>query len=192
MLHPGGSARAHQVAVQIGQAYAEGLGVAKDIARSVDYYQRAAELAMWIRFSWPICIFRPRVVQLTDLKRHSGWLRWLNQGMPGLNVLWPNSMSKAQVLSPDLLKAAELYRKAADQDDVKAQLALGRLYERGRGVTRSFREAASWYLKAAELESAEGQYRSVAFIEWDEGYSRIIVKRSSGSIKSSEQGYQPA
>jgi TPR repeat protein len=46
-------------------------------------------------------------------------------------------------------QAAVWYRKAAEQGNVFAQLALGVLYEGGTGVPKDYNEAASWYRKAA-------------------------------------------
>src|SRR5690349_14435704 len=53
-------------------------------------------------------------------------------------------------VSQDYLKAAELYRKAADRGYAPAQYSLAYLYENGLGVTQDLAEALSWYRKAAE------------------------------------------
>jgi hypothetical protein len=49
----------------------------------------------------------------------------------------------------DLGKAAELYEKAADQGNVRAQYNLGVLYESGQGVPKDLGKAAELYQKAA-------------------------------------------
>lgn len=53
-------------------------------------------------------------------------------------------------------EAFHLLQKAADQKDVHAIVNLGRLYERGEGVTKDVTKAFSMYKDAAELSSAEG------------------------------------
>ena len=50
----------------------------------------------------------------------------------------------------DSAKAAEWYRKAAEQGLDSAQYHLGRCYEGGHGVTKDLTKAAEWYQKAAD------------------------------------------
>lgn len=53
-------------------------------------------------------------------------------------------------VTKDLTKAAEWYRKAAEQGDADAQYKLGLFYENGYGVTQDKEQAMQWYKKAAE------------------------------------------
>ena len=53
-------------------------------------------------------------------------------------------------MTKDLTKAAEWYRKAAEQGLGSAQYHLGRCYEGGHGVTKDLTKAAEWYQKAAD------------------------------------------
>ena len=57
----------------------------------------------------------------------------------------------------DLGKAAELYQKAADQGNAKAQMNLGWLYENGQGVPKDLGKAAELYQKAADQGDAPAQ-----------------------------------
>lgn len=50
----------------------------------------------------------------------------------------------------DDVRAAELYRAAAEQGHVGAQVNLGRMYSDGRGVPQSDAEALAWYQSAAD------------------------------------------
>ena len=54
-------------------------------------------------------------------------------------------------------QAAAWYRKAADQGHVEAQLTLGNIYGKGRGVPQSDKEAAVWYPKIADKGHAAAQ-----------------------------------
>lgn len=56
-------------------------------------------------------------------------------------------------------KARELWLPLAENGDVRAQYAIGRLYEKGKGVERDFAQAFIWYRKAAEKDHADSQYR---------------------------------
>lgn len=52
----------------------------------------------------------------------------------------------------------ELYEKAVDLGDVKAMLALGRIYEYGIGVKEDHELAWEYYDRAAKLNSPYGNY----------------------------------
>lgn len=56
-------------------------------------------------------------------------------------------------------KARELWLPLAEKGDVRAQHAIGRLYEKGKGVSRDFAAAAVWYRKAAEKGHPDSEYR---------------------------------
>jgi TPR repeat protein len=53
-------------------------------------------------------------------------------------------------LPGDYEKAADWYRRAAEQDHPKAQNQLGLLYNQGLGVEKDYRMALHWYRKAAD------------------------------------------
>lgn len=48
----------------------------------------------------------------------------------------------------DYQSAVREFRKAAENGDAKAQFHLGRLYERGLGVNRSYVDAVYWYTRS--------------------------------------------
>ncbi|MGI8437140.1 MAG: tetratricopeptide repeat protein [Chthoniobacterales bacterium] len=50
----------------------------------------------------------------------------------------------------DFSKAFELYQKAAEQGDARAQNNLGSLYSAGQGVALDEKTAAKWFRKSAE------------------------------------------
>jgi TPR repeat protein/membrane protease YdiL (CAAX protease family) len=60
----------------------------------------------------------------------------------------------SSVPTRDLAKAAEWYRKAADQDYAPAQTDLGYMYGHGLGMPEDQEAAMSWYLKAARQGDA--------------------------------------
>jgi len=59
----------------------------------------------------------------------------------------------------DYAKARRLWLPLAEQGHTQAQYAVGRLYEKGKGVERDFATAAKWYRLAAEKDHADSQYR---------------------------------
>lgn len=50
--------------------------------------------------------------------------------------------------------AAEWFQKAAEQGDASGQKALGKLYEKGRGVVQDTDLANAWYRKANQQDEA--------------------------------------
>mgnify|MGYP001617524024 CR=1 FL=1 len=73
----------------------------------------------------------------------------------------PNSYEVASAAydAGDYAKARRIWQPMADKGDVHAQYAIGRLYEKGRGVDRDFATAVKWYRQAAEKGHVDSQYR---------------------------------
>ncbi|GHV95058.1 hypothetical protein AGMMS50293_13780 [Spirochaetia bacterium] len=56
-------------------------------------------------------------------------------------------------------KAAELFRKSAEQGNPDAQFEFGICYDFGRGLEKDKSKAAQWYRKAAEQGNEAAQQR---------------------------------
>lgn len=81
-----------------------------------------------------------------------------NGGDAAAQVQVGESYASAKGVAQDLNQAAEWYRKAADKNDVAAQLHLAQLYrDGGKSFPRDMIQAAAWYRKAAELGDASAQ-----------------------------------
>ena len=106
-------------------------------------------------------------------------------------------------VAKDLAKAAEWYRKSAEQGNATAQYTLAIFYKNGYGVTQNKAEAAKWYKKAAEQGDANAQNslgycydhgegvekNSAKAVEWYErAQSKVINSRSTiwGFVMSTE------
>ena len=61
----------------------------------------------------------------------------------------------------DFAKAAEWFRKAAEQGSARACCYLGGMYSAGLGVSEDYANAAEWFRKAADLGDALGGARLV-------------------------------
>lgn len=81
----------------------------------------------------------------------------LDPSEPKLQTLLGFCYEKGVILEKDLEKAAEFYKKAADQDCAEAQYSLGYLYCLGLGVPRSYSEARRYFELAAAQDSAVAQ-----------------------------------
>ncbi|GAB4507036.1 MAG: hypothetical protein Tsb0026_00870 [Sulfuricaulis sp.] len=76
-------------------------------------------------------------------------------------------------------KARELWLPLAENGDARAQHAIGRLYEKGRGVERDFAQAFIWYQKAAQKGHADSEYRLAV------GYATGLgIKKNEGEALS--------
>ncbi|MBF0460916.1 MAG: SEL1-like repeat protein [Magnetococcales bacterium] len=70
----------------------------------------------------------------------------------------PKSPHKVeQPPAPAPRSALEILRQSAEQGDATAQVALGALYDQGKGVPQNPEEAMQWYRKAAEQGNAVAQ-----------------------------------
>lgn len=71
---------------------------------------------------------------------------------------WGQRFEKGQGVSPDDVRAAGCYLRAAVQGHSAAQFSLGLMYGRGRGVSRSEASAQQWLRQAAEQGHPGAQY----------------------------------
>jgi len=58
-----------------------------------------------------------------------------------------------------------LYRKAAENGNIKAQFNLATLYENGEGTEKNLEKAFYWYQKASENGNEAAQYNLVLSYE---------------------------
>ncbi len=84
-------------------------------------------------------------------------------------------------------KAAEWYRKGAEQGLDVAQFDLGTMCLMGRGTERSDVEALAWYLKAAEQGYADAQNNVGFMFEHGRGTEQSYEKAAEWYAKASEQ-----
>lgn len=81
--------------------------------------------------------------------------------------------------------------KASD-DDVKSYYMLGVMFEKGEGVKTDFVEAAAWYLKAADKDSAAAMYRLGRLYERGLGVEQNSIEAKKLYQKASRLGYYDA
>lgn len=117
-----------------------------------------------------------------------------------LGLKYGNAEGKSQ----DLPKAAEWYRRAADQNHFLAQFNLGMMYAGGQGVAKNDDEAAMWIRRAAEGGDAAAQFNlgaryyraSVSGLEIDAAETRIEAYKwfrlaAAQGYKDSERACEP-
>jgi len=62
-------------------------------------------------------------------------------------------------IKDDYRTALREFRPLAEQGDARAQVRLGMMYEKGKGVLQDYKEAVKWYRKSAEQGYADAHYR---------------------------------
>ena len=139
---------------ELGQLYLLGVGMARDLPKAREWYERAAANGSF------------------DAKRALGFIYLSGQGVAidlvaakkYFEEAASGNLATAQQflglmysqdrdgIPKDDAKAVEWFRKAADQGNPPSQDELGVRYEKGRGVPQSFARAAEYYQQAADRE----------------------------------------
>jgi localization factor PodJL len=79
-----------------------------------------------------------------------------------------------KTIEQDFAKAADWYRKAAEQELAPAQYRLGTLFERGRGVEKNLETARQWYERAAEQNNVKAMHNlAVIYANNDNGTAQF-------------------
>ncbi|BBP01945.1 tetratricopeptide repeat protein [Sulfuriferula nivalis] len=95
-------------------------------------------------------------------------------------------------VTKDNQQAADLYRKAAQQDIPAAQNNLGLMYANGEGVTQDLQQAAIWYRKAADHHVAQAQYSLGMLYANGTGVTQDYQQAASWLRLAVDQSYAPA
>lgn len=89
-------------------------------------------------------------------------------------------------------RAREIWLPLAEAGDPRAQHAIARLYEKGKGVDRDFKVAADWFLKAAEQGHADSEYRLAVGHLYGLGVQRDEAAALSWLRKAANHGHRRA
>lgn len=77
----------------------------------------------------------------------------------------------------------------ANSGDVAAQVAVGDCYAEGKGVMRSYTQAAEWYLKAASTGDIAAEMRlGTLYRDGSKDFPRDMAKAAEWYSKAAEQG----
>jgi len=98
------------------------------------------------------------------------------------------SMGNKAYQRGDYPTALRIYRQLAKQDDAFAQFNLGVMYDKGRGVPQSYKEAVWWYRKAADQGYMAAQTNLGAMYHNGHGVPRDYGEAVKWYRKAAEQG----
>jgi TPR repeat protein len=181
----------------VAEIFALGKGRAADYAEAVAWYRRSAELGHAdAQRSLAEMLFRGLGAE-RDLSQATHWYhKAAEQGQASAQFMlgmiheqfvveertaFSDATGQRYVLDfaeeaapspeePDLLRAVEWYRRAAEQGHLKAQKRLAALYTLGLGIiAQDSREAIRWARAAAEQGDADAQFQLGALYRLGEG-----------------------
>ena len=107
---------------------------------------------------------------------------------PSVTLADMNAANQA-LKSGDYVRAAEEFRKVAEQGNPKAQSHLGYMYYAGEGVPQSFEEAVKWYGKAAVQGDRDAQYNYAVAYAFGEGIKQDYKEAAVWYRRAAEQGH---
>lgn len=95
-------------------------------------------------------------------------------------------------VAQDEAEAARLYRKAAEQGDPRAQVALGLMFEVGQGVDTDYAQALFYYRKAKEQGDVSALHSLGTMYERGLGVEKDLSEAATYYRLAAEQGYAAA
>ncbi|MFI3253596.1 MAG: tetratricopeptide repeat protein [Eubacteriales bacterium] len=166
--------------MELMKCYFSGLGVTQDYQKAIDLYANSskeelrAEKYAESHFLMGECYFNGYAVLQDKVAAKEYYSISADLGFLPANTKLGEVYQKAQdgEKEKDINKSVAWYEKAAQQGDINAMLALGKLYKKREveelGKKESFKLAYDWYLKAGELGNAEAQM--ILGLFWYEGW----------------------
>lgn len=190
----------------LGNLYATGRGLKQSDEQAVEYYEKARHagkdqlnrLAVLeatvqlglraLRASPPddvraVAYFHEAAdAGSIDAQNHLGWMYEQNRGISG------SGLTPQQALT----KAAEWYRRAAEQAHADAQCNLANLYTLGRGVPQDYALALEWTQKAAAQGLARAEFKMGAIASEGQGVQPSDATAFGWFESAAEKGFADA
>jgi TPR repeat protein len=140
----------------------------------------------WILVSAIVLLFLFVLAGFLLWPRHEA--QFFDQRDPAILNILGTRYEKGDGVPKNLGKAAELYKKAADQGHADAQCNLALLYQNGEGVRKDLRKAVELFQKAAALGYARGQFDVGLLYYAGEGVPKDLAAAAQLFQKAADQG----
>ena len=174
---------------QLGIAYSNGEGVAKDLTKAFDWTRKAAEQGhAGAQFSLGDAYSNGEGVAKDPTKAFDWYRKAAEQGHARAQANLGFSYHAGEGVAKDLTKAFDWTRKAAEQGYARAQANLGVFYYNGYGVAKDLIKAVEWTRKAAEQGHAGAQFDLGFSYYAGEGVAKDLTKAFDWYRKAAEQG----
>ena len=173
----------------LAKKYDTGDGVAKDPAKAVEYYKKAAEQGH-VRAQYNLGVDYDNGIGVA--KDETEAARWYlkaaeqehAEAQYNLGVCYLNGSG----IVKDEGEAVKWFRRAAEHGDVDGQNNLGSCYANGIGVAEDITEAVKWYRKSAEQGDELGQVNLGACYLYGSGIAKDEGEAVKWFLKAAEQG----
>ncbi len=145
----------------LGRMYELGQGVPQDDAAAVRWYRAAADQGLArAQYNLGVMYAEGRGGRRMTLRRSAGIGQPLTRAWPVRSTISERCISMVGGGPQDEAEAVRWFRTAADQGEARAQYALGRMYEAGRGVPQDDVLGHKWLnLSASRLSGSEREFR---------------------------------
>ncbi|MBT5903237.1 MAG: hypothetical protein HOH58_14120 [Opitutaceae bacterium] len=185
-----GDAEAHNL---LGNAYVNGQGVERDVAKAISHYESAADEGFApAAFNLGLIHEVGRGVELDLPRAFQYYLRAAELDFPAAQFNVGNMYARGLGVEPDLFQSVIWMRRAADSGIADAQYNLGVAYETGQGVKVDVDQAIFWYQQAMAQDFARAAYNLALIYEEGNGADRDDVEAARLYLFAVEKNYGPA
>jgi TPR repeat protein len=193
--------------IALGDAYYNGEGAKQDYKQAISSYRKAAEQEnpvaqgklglMYSSFKQLVRTIHSGEGLEQDFEKAIAWyesaadqvtdkqLTDFGLSKEGLRLL-KRALRNTKAAQGDV-KAQDALRKAAEQGEAEAQIALGDAYYNGEGAKKDYKQAVSWYRKAAEQGNPVAQKKLGLMYSSGEGLEQDFEKAIAWYESAAEQ-----
>ena len=173
----------------LGDIYANGYGVTKDVKEADGWYRKAARKGhAGAQYRLGTMYGKGRGVPQDDDEAARWYRLAAEQGHAEAQYIVADMYKKGRGIPQDFPKAAAWYRKAAEQGNDWAQYSLGDFYSNGRGVPKRYDEAAKWFRLAADQGNDWAQYSLGELYSKGRGVAKRYDEAAKWFLLAAEQG----
>lgn len=182
-----------EAAFELGVAYRDGDGVARDDDAARKWIAQAAERGVAsAQYNFGVML-RDALGGEPDQESAVGWWRRAAEaGLPHAQYALGEAYSRGAGIVRDDQLAAEWMRKAAQQGMIEAEYNYGVYLSNGFGTTRDLSGAAEWFERAAAKGFAAAQSNLAEAYREGAGVNRDVKQAAKWMLKAAEQGLPAA
>ncbi|HND62898.1 MAG TPA: tetratricopeptide repeat protein, partial [Opitutaceae bacterium] len=177
----------------LGNAYANGQGVAQSYPDAIRCYAQAAKVGFApAQFNLAMLTELGRGVAENKAEAFQLYLKAAQQGFGPAQYNVGNMYANGVGVARDYFEAALWFRQAAQQGIPEALYNLGLAYELGRGVTKDEAQAQKFYRDSAEKGYVRARYNLALMLEDGRGSAPDEKAAAKYYRAAALQGYAPA
>ena len=177
----------------LGLAYYNGEGVAKDFAEAVRWFRKAAEQGhAEAQLHLGMLYATGDGIPQDDKEAVRWWRQSAEQGFAQAQFNLGVAYATGKGVDTDSAEAVRWYRLAAEQGLADAQVNLGGAYYEGVGVLEDKEEAVRWFRQAAEQGDIFAQYNLGIASETGDSVAQNFAEAVRWYRQAAEQGHAAA